>query len=99
MNAPFEAPLAPRKRWHRVLLMLLLALAFQLSAWVLFLAAVIQLILLLVTGETNPRLSGFGRSLGRYLGQIADFETFSTEALPFPFTDWPDGPNTGPAAP
>lgn len=99
MNTPFEAPLAPRKRWHRVLLMLLLALAFQLSAWVLFLAAVIQLILLLVTGETNPRLSRFGRSLGRYLGQIADFETFDTEALPFPFTDWPGAPETGSAAP
>jgi hypothetical protein len=99
MNAPFEAPLAPRKRWHRVLLMLLLAFAFQLGAWVLFLAAVIQLILLLVTGETNPRLSGFGRSLGRYLGQIADFETFGTEALPFPFADWPDRAETGATAP
>lgn len=98
MNTPLETPLPQRTRWHRVLLMLLLAVAFQLSAWVLFFAAVLQLILLLVTGETNPRLSRFGQSLGRYLGQIADFETFGTEALPFPFNDWPSAPQTGSAA-
>jgi hypothetical protein len=26
---------------------------------------------------------------GRYLGQIAAFVSFSTETLPFPFSDWP----------
>jgi hypothetical protein len=34
-------------------------------------------------------LRSFGGALGRYLGQIADFATFRTEELPFPFSDWP----------
>ena len=89
MNATPDALPAPRKLWQRVLLMLLLMLAFQLSASVLFFAAVLQLIFVLATGQHNLRLAGFGRSLGRYLGQIAGFETFATEDLPFPFSDWP----------
>jgi choline-glycine betaine transporter len=64
-------------------------LAFQLSASVLFFAALLQLVFVLATGQSNQRLAGFGRSLGRYLGQIAGFETFATEELPFPFSDWP----------
>jgi len=37
----------------------------------------------------NERLVLFGRSLGRYLQQIAEFEIFATEEMPFPFNDWP----------
>lgn len=89
MNSSQDALPAPRKLWQRVLLMLLLAIAFQLSGWLLFFTAVAQLIFVLVTGAANARLLRFGRSLGHYLGQIARFETFTTEALPFPFADWP----------
>ncbi|MBK5206084.1 MAG: DUF4389 domain-containing protein [Polaromonas sp.] len=76
---------ASRKLWVRLLLMLLLAAAFQLAASVLFFVAVLQLLLTLATDSPNARLRLFGRSLGCYLAQIADFESFSTEALPFPF--------------
>jgi hypothetical protein len=37
-------------------------------------------------------LRAVGRSLGLYLRQIADFECFATEELPFPFSDWPAAP-------
>lgn len=80
---------APRKLWVRLLLMLLLAAAFQLAAWVLGFLAVAQLLLAVATGAPNPRLQHFGRSLGRYLTQIADFESFASEELPFPFSEWP----------
>lgn len=89
MNSSQEALPAPRKLWQRVLLMVLLAIAFQLSGWLLFFTAMAQLIFVLVTGQTNARLLRFGRSLGVYLAQIARFESFATEALPFPFSDWP----------
>jgi len=36
-----------------------------------------------------PRLKAFGKSAGRYLGQIAAFVSFDTEEAPFPFSDWP----------
>lgn len=89
MNTHQEALPAPRKLWQRILLMLLLAIAFQLSGWLLFFSAIAQLVFVLVTGQTNERLLRFGKSLAAYLAQIARFETFATEALPFPFADWP----------
>lgn len=79
----------PRKLWVRLLLMVLMAAAFQLAASVLLFLAVAQLALAVATGAPNPRLQHFGRSLGRYLAQIADFESFASEELPFPFSDWP----------
>jgi hypothetical protein len=80
----------PRKLWVRLLLMVLMAAAFQLAASVLFFVALLQLALAVASDAPNPRLRLFGRGLGRYLAQIADFESFGTEALPFPFCEWPD---------
>lgn len=79
----------PRKLWLRALLMLLMCLAFHLAVWVLTIAAVLQLCFAAFSDAPNPRLQSLGRSVGRYLGQIAAFVSFSTETLPFPFTDWP----------
>ena len=79
----------PRKLWVRALLMLLMAVAFQLTASVLVFTAVLQLLLSVFSDQANPRLRSFGHSLGRYLGQIADFVSFGSEELPFPFSDWP----------
>jgi hypothetical protein len=79
----------PRKLWVRLLLMALLAAAFQLAASVLLFLAVVQLLLAVGTGAPNVRLQHFGRSLSRYLAQIAEFESFTSEELPFPFSDWP----------
>ena len=81
----------PRKLWVRLLLLILLAAAFQLAASVLLFVAVVQLVLAAATGAPNLRLQHLGRSLGRYLGQVADFESFSSEELPFPFSAWPSG--------
>lgn len=83
-------PLAPpRKLWVRLLLMLLLAAAFQLAASVLLFVALVQVVLAVGTGQANPRLKDFGLALGRYLARIAEFESFASEELPFPFSQWP----------
>lgn len=84
-------PPPARKLWVRALLMILLAAAFQLAASVLMFVAVLQLVLAAATRAPNARLEEFGRSLGRYLAQIAEFETFGTEAPAFPFSPWPPG--------
>ncbi len=81
----------PRKLWLRALLMLLMCVAFQLATWVLVAVALLQLVFAIFTDEPNPRLQTFGRSVGRYLAQIAAFVSFATEATPFPFSDWPAG--------
>jgi len=38
----------------------------------------------------DATLVSFGRSLALYLQQIANFLTFTTEEVPFPFKDWPE---------
>jgi hypothetical protein len=80
-----------RNIWLRGLLMILMGLAYQLSVTVLFFIAVIQFVIALVSDKPNPRLSSFGRSLGRFQSQIANFVSFASEDVPFPFADWPSG--------
>jgi len=80
-----------RSLWLRGLLMLLMALAFQLASTLLGLLAVVQFVLTLLTDAPNARLRAFGQSLGQYLRLIADFVSFGTEEVPFPFSDWPAG--------
>jgi hypothetical protein len=81
----------PRKLWLRALKMLLMCMAYQLATWVLVAVALVQLVFAIFTDVPNPRLQCFGRSVGRYLAQIAAFVSFATETLPFPFSDWPTG--------
>jgi hypothetical protein len=80
---------AGRSIWMRGLLMILMALTYQLVSALLFCAAVIQFVLALVSDGPNARLMALGRSLGRYQSQVADFISFATEDPPFPFADWP----------
>ncbi len=84
-------PASKRNIWIRGLYMLLMAFLWQLSEAVLCVVAVVQFILALVSNAPNDRLSSFGRSLSRYVQQIAAFETFASEEIPFPFSDWPSG--------
>lgn len=85
------SPTASDKRsiWVRALLMVLMALAFYVSAIVLAVAAIFQFVMVLVNRDPNARLMHFGRSLGVYLSQIGSFVCFATEEPPFPFGDWP----------
>lgn len=85
-NTPNTVP--QRNIWLRALLMLLMGIGFQLAATLLGVLAVVQFVLALINAP-NARLSEFGRSLGQYLRQIADFVGFATEEVPFPFSDWP----------
>ena len=86
------ASAAPRNLGVRALLMLLMAVAFQLTAWVLACVALLQLVFPMAIGGANDRLRKFGASLGLYLAQIAAFESFASEDVPFPFSDWPEAP-------
>jgi hypothetical protein len=81
-----------RNIWVRGLLMLLMAIAYHISGMLLALGAIVQFVLAVLSDGPNARLLAFGRSLGLYLGQIADFVSFATEDVPFPFGDWPSAP-------
>ena len=89
MNQQSDQPTVRRKLPVRVLLMILMGMAYQLAGTVLFLVALLQCAFSLLGDAPNPRLAGFGRSLGRYQAQNIDFLSFASEELPFPFSDWP----------
>ena len=80
-----------RNIWLRGLLMILMAIAFQISGTLLALGAIFQFVLALMNDAPNARLTSFGHSLGLYLSQIADFVTFVTDEAPFPLSAWPSG--------
>lgn len=80
---------ARRSLFTRILLMILMAIAYSLSGTILFIVAVIQIAFVLFTDMPNSHLMSFSRSLGLYFQQIVNFQTFVTEELPFPFNDWP----------
>lgn len=92
MNETSANPPDRRSIWLRGLLMLLMALCFQLASTLLGLLAVVQFVLTLLKDTPNARLRAFGQSLGSYLRQIADFVSFATDDVPFPFSDWPGPP-------
>jgi len=93
INPTEEIDVTPQKRniWMRGLFMVLTMLAIHICGGVLFLVTAIQFIMMLLNDTPNERLSTFGRSLGRYVSQGADFLAFATEDIPFPFSDWPSG--------
>lgn len=80
-----------RNLWMRALFMLVMILAYQVSVTLLFILAIIQFLIVLVSDAPNVRLMSFGRSVGTYLKQIVHFLSFATEEAPFPFSDWPPG--------
>lgn len=87
-----DYPVVTRRNiWLRGLLMVLMGLAYQLTATLLVFVAIIQFVLALLNDAPNLRLMAFGRSMGRYQSQIANFVSFATEQAPFPFSDWPTG--------
>ena len=86
-----QSEVASNKRniWLRGLLMLLMAMIYQVCGTLLFFVTVIQFIITLFSGAANARLQTFGRSLGNFLRLIVNFLSFASEDLPFPFDDWP----------
>ena len=89
-NAGAPAPGKKRQLGLRVVFMVLMGLAFYLATSVLIALALVQLLLSIASDAPNERLRDFGRALGRYLRQIADYLSFARDEVPFPFSEWPD---------
>ena len=80
--------------WLRLLFMVLFLALWGISRVVVLAVVVLQFLWVLIRGETNEQLTGFGQSLATYTYQIVLYLTFSTEERPFPFAGWPPGPPT-----
>lgn len=82
---------SPRKSvWMRGLYMIITAFLIGAAQSVLFLLALVQFILMLVSrGEKNAQIAEFGDVIGKWLVQAAKFQTAKSDDKP-----WPLGPLT-----
>jgi hypothetical protein len=86
----FKRTITSPDYWLRLIYTLLLALAWQITELLLVAVTILQLVFKLISGEPNPRLTGFGNSLSQYAWQIGRFVTFASDQKPWPFMEWPD---------
>lgn len=89
MESELKTNLRKRQTWLRGLYMLLFIVIFHVAEFVVGAVVLLQFLFTLFTGNTNTRLLNFGQSLSQYVYQILCFLTFNSEAMPFPFADWP----------
>lgn len=97
MDQKLKTNLGNKDTWLRLVFMILLALAFNVTEAVVVAVVVFQFLAKLVTGKPNERLRGFGGSLGVYLRDIVAYLAFQSDDKPFPFASWPAGEAGEPA--
>lgn len=83
--------LKSRESWLRGLYMLLFALFYSIAEIVLWFIVVFQFGCQIVAGHPNARVFAFSGGLNSYIYQILQFITYRSDAMPFPFADWPEG--------
>ena len=81
--------LTNKETWQRILYTILFCIAFSIAKTVLTFVVIIQLIIVLFTGNTQDTIKSFAKQLSEYIYQIAQYVTFNSEKQPFPFSDWP----------
>jgi len=89
MNHQIKENLKQQSTWIRGIYMLMFTLFYSVSEIVLFAVVLVQFLLNLFTGESNPRLLKLGQSLATYIYQIIQFLTFNSDYRPYPFGAWP----------
>jgi hypothetical protein len=85
LRQPEQQPMA-ENLGSRLLYTVLIAVLFSLLQTVLTVLTVLQFVLLLANRcRPNPRISGLGRSLGRWCERAARYLTADTEEKPWPW--------------
>lgn len=86
-------PVDPPARAPFPAVRLLYAFAFGIVAWfvihLIFAVAIIQFVMIAVTGRMNDELKGFSWSLIQYLWELLAFVTFVRDEQPFPIGPFP----------
>ena len=75
--------------WIRLLYMIVFVLLSFVARIVVWVVAVLQFLLVLITGEGNPNLRDLGQGTSKWTYQAFLFLTFNSDDKPFPFADWP----------
>ena len=90
MEIATKERLTDRTIWVRLLYTIIFAIAYAVAETIVVLVAIFQFLSAVVTGNVNEAALRFGANLSAYVYHILQFVTFNDEALPFPFSDWPD---------
>lgn len=78
-----------RGTWVRGFFMVLFAAALWFSRILLFVLAVVQFSMVLITGRPAGRLLPFGRSLSTYMRDIGMYLSWNSDDMPWPGSTWP----------
>lgn len=92
MDQETKARLSDRTIWVRILYMVFFAFAYAIAEFLLTVVVIFQAVVVLITGSVNMSLHVFGKNLSVYISDVLHFQTFNSEALAFPFSDWPNEP-------
>ena len=76
--------------WIRLLYMIVFGLLSILARMVVWIVAVLQFLLVLITGDDNKNLRDLGQGAAKWTYQAFLFLTFNSNDKPFPFSDWPE---------
>jgi hypothetical protein len=76
--------------WIRLLYMIVFGLLSILARMVVWIVAVLQFLLVLITGAENKNLRDLGQGASKWTYQAFLFLTFNSDDKPFPFSDWPE---------
>lgn len=90
MNEDTKANLLNGDTWIRLLYMVLFALLLGLARLVILCVALLQFVLVLITGKPNQQLLELGQGTAKWAFQAFLFITYNSDVKPFPFADWPE---------
>ena len=89
-QSDLEKNVRSKGTWIRLLYMIVMTIAWSIAVLVTSAVVVLNFFYVLLSGNTNSRLTEFGQSLASYLYQIVRFMTFNTDTRPFPVdAEWP----------
>jgi hypothetical protein len=75
--------------WIRLAYMILFWLLSFLARLAIGIIAILQFVVVLVTGAPSPALREWGRGIALWTCQNYEFLAFQSDSKPFPFQDWP----------
>ncbi len=89
MNDELKKNLGAKEKWIRFLFMILFAIVNYFVQMVIGVVALVQFIIILITGKANDNLLHFGSGVSAYVYHIMSFLTYGREEKPYPFSEWP----------
>ena len=90
MEQQTKTNLLNKETWLRLLYMAVFGLLSFVARIVIWVVAVLQFLLVLITGEGNSNLRDLGQGASKWTYQAYMFVTFNSDNKPFPFSDWPE---------